>query len=59
MKFKISNNILSKKLNSKLIMANSFHNNIIKDENLGENLNVHLLRTVFDNTIEGIIHKTA
>lgn len=53
----ISNNILSKKLNSKLIMANSFHNNIIKDENLGENL-IPFMRTVFDNTIEGIIHKT-
>jgi len=52
----ISNKILSKKLNSKLIMANSFHNNIIKDENLGENL-IPFARTVFDNTIEGIIHK--
>lgn len=54
-KIKILNNILSKNLNSELITVNSFHNNIINDENLSERLNV-FARTVFDNTIEGIFH---
>ncbi len=53
---KISNNTLSNKLNSKLITVNSFHNNLIKDENLGINL-VSFARTISDNTIEGIFHK--
>jgi N5-(cytidine 5'-diphosphoramidyl)-L-glutamine hydrolase len=54
-KIKILNNILSKNLNSKLITVNSFHNNIINNENLGEHLNV-FARALFDNTVEGIFH---
>lgn len=53
----ISNNIIYEKLNSKLITVNSFHNNILKDKNLGENL-ISFARTASDNTVEGIIHKT-
>jgi len=53
---KILNNTFSKNLNSELITVNSFHNNIIKDKNLGKNL-VVFARTISDNTIEGIFHK--
>jgi len=52
---KISSDKLSTKLNSQLIKVNSFHNNIIMDENIGKNLAV-FARTVNDNTIEGIFH---
>ena len=52
---KISSGKLSTKLNSQLIKVNSFHNNIILDENIGKNL-VAFARTVNDNTVEGIFH---
>lgn len=52
----ISNPILSKKLKSELISVNSFHNNIIKDENLGKNLKT-FAKTISDNTVEGFFHK--
>ena len=52
---KILSDKLSTKLNSQLIKVNSFHNNIIMDENIGKNLAV-FARTVNDNTIEGIFH---
>lgn len=55
-KIKILNNIFSTILNSKSITVNSFHNNIINDENLGKDLNV-FARTFFDNSIEGVFHK--
>tara|TARA_B110001454_G_scaffold219119_1_gene250133 strand:+ start:3613 stop:4290 length:678 start_codon:yes stop_codon:yes gene_type:complete len=54
-KIKILNNIFSENLNSEMIIVNSFHNNIINDENLGEGLKV-FARTFFDNSIEGIFH---
>ena len=54
-KIKILNNIFSKNLNSELITVNSFHNNIINDDNLGNNLKV-FARTFSDNSIEGIFH---
>ncbi len=54
-KIKILNNIFSKNLNSEIITANSFHNNIINDENLGEGLKV-FAKTFLDNSIEGIFH---
>jgi len=53
---KISNNILSNNSNSELILVNSFHNNIIKDENIGEDL-IIFARSVSDNTVEGIFHQ--
>lgn len=55
-KIKISNNFFSENLNSEKITVNSFHNNIIDDENLGEDLNV-FARTLFDNSIEGFFHR--
>ena len=53
---KILNNAFYQNSKSKYITVNSFHNNIICDENLSEHLNV-FARSVFDNTIEGIFHK--
>ena len=52
---KILKNIFSKNLNSKKITVNSFHNNIIDDENLGNDLNI-FARTFFDDSIEGFFH---
>jgi len=40
----------------KTIQVNSYHNNILKSESLGENLQEFAI-TDFDKTIEGIMHK--
>lgn len=53
---KISNPRISDKFESELFIVNSFHKNIIQDENLGKNL-VVFAKTISDNTIEGIFHK--
>lgn len=53
---KISNPRISDKFESELFIVNSFHKNIIRDENLGKNL-VVFAKTISDNTIEGIFHK--
>jgi putative glutamine amidotransferase len=51
----INKNLLS--FLDKSIQVNSYHNNIITDESLGENLQEFAI-TDFDNSIEGIIHKS-
>ena len=55
-KIEISNNNLANSLDSKILVVNSFHNNIIKEDNVGENLSI-FAKTIDDGTIEGIIHK--
>ena len=61
--FTFNQNIINKIINEKLqqslgktIQVNSYHNNILKSESLGENLQKFAI-TDFDNTIEGIMHK--
>ncbi|MEK9993456.1 MAG: gamma-glutamyl-gamma-aminobutyrate hydrolase family protein [Hydrogenophilales bacterium] len=50
-------NIITEKLfNSKRILVNSFHNNLIKKPNLGTDLQVFAV-SENDNTVEGFYHK--
>jgi len=51
----ITNSIISEKLGSKLIEVNSYHNNIIKESNLGKDLNT-FAKSVTDDTVEGFFH---
>ena len=51
----ITNSIISEQLGIKLIKVNSYHNNIITDSNLGNDLRV-FAKSVNDDTIEGFFH---
>ncbi len=52
----INNNYIKKFLKSNLITVNSFHNNIILENNLGKNL-VSFAISKNDDSIEGVFHK--
>jgi gamma-glutamyl-gamma-aminobutyrate hydrolase PuuD len=53
----IINNIIKEYTNVGKKEVNSFHHNIIFDENLGDNLKV-FARSMNDNSIEGLFHET-
>jgi N5-(cytidine 5'-diphosphoramidyl)-L-glutamine hydrolase len=52
----IINKNISKEFGTNLFEVNSFHNNIIKKENLGKNLEVFAI-SKNDETVEGFFHK--
>ena len=51
----IKNPIIAKQIGTKLIKVNSFHNNIITDNDLGKGLEV-FAQSVDDDTVEGFVH---
>jgi N5-(cytidine 5'-diphosphoramidyl)-L-glutamine hydrolase len=53
---KITNNILEL-FNDKQYSVNSYHNNLIHEQSLGDNLKIFAM-SEFDNTVEGFFHES-